>query len=127
MNDEPSKYQHAEITNKIIQSFYQVYNQIGSGFEKEVYVNSLFLAAKNLELVVNKNQILDIEFSGEKVGQMSADLIIENKVLVQVFNDKKMDSFSEQKTYNQLKNSKLKVGLILNFGVNPEFKRKEIF
>jgi hypothetical protein len=54
-------------------------------------------------------------------------LIIENKVLVQVYNDKKMDSFSEQKTYNQLKNSKLKVGLILNFGVNPEFKRKEIF
>ena len=127
MNDEPSKYQHAEITNKIIQSFYQVYNQIGIGFEKEVYVNSLFLAAKNLELVVNKNQILGIEFSGEKVGQMSADLIIENKVLVQVFNDKKIDSFSEQKTYNQLKNSKLKVGLILNFGVNPEFKRKEIF
>ena len=127
MNNESTKYKFGEITNKIIQGFYQVYNQIGIGFEKEIYVNSLFLALTNLELKSNKNKRLEIAFNGEKVGQINVDLVIENKVLVQVFNERILDSFSEQKTYNQLKASKLKVALILNFGVNPEFKRKEIF
>ena len=102
MNNESTKYKFAEITNKIIQGFYQVYNQIGIGFEKEIYVNSLFLALTNLELKSNKNKRLEIAFNGEKVGQINVDLVIENKVLVQVFNERILDSFSEQKTYNQL-------------------------
>jgi GxxExxY protein len=80
---------------------------------------------KKLDLSVEKNRELDLIFEGETVGQMKANLVVENKVLVQIFRDKELDRFNEQKVYNQLKASELPVGLILNFGLIPEFKRKD--
>jgi len=120
------KYRHGEITNRIIQGFYQVFNQIGFGFDKNIYVNSLVIALKKLEVEIRKNQALEVEFNGEVVGQMKVDLIADEKVLIQVFAEKELSEYDEQKSYNQLKASGLNVGLILNFGINPKFKRKEI-
>ena len=124
--DTPEKYRHGEITNRIIQGFYQVFNQIGFGFDKNIYVNSLAIALKKLEIEIRKNQSLEVEFNGEVVGQMKVDLIADEKVLIQVFAEKEMSEYDEQKSYNQIKASGLNVGLILNFGINPQFKRKEI-
>ncbi len=125
MKKEAPQFLHSEITNKTIQGFYEVYNKMGVGFERGVYVNCLFLALKKLELSVDKNRELDLIFDAEKVGQMRADLVAENKVLVQIFSDKELRRFNEQKIYNQLKASELAVELILNFGLDPEFKRKD--
>ena len=124
--DNPEKYRHGEITNRIIQGFYQVFNQIGFGFDKNIYVNSLAIALKKLEIEIRKNQSLEVEFNGEVVGQMKVDLIADEKVLIQVFAENEMSEYDEQKSYNQIKASGLNVGLILNFGINPQFKRKEI-
>ena len=124
--DNPEKYRHGEITNRIIQGFYQVFNEIGFGFDKKVYINSLAIALKKLEIQIRKNQTVDVEFENEIVGQMKIDLIADDKVLIQVFAEKELSEYDEQKSYNQLKASGLNVGLILNFGINPQFKRKEI-
>ena len=120
-----SNYQFGEISNKIIQAFYQVYNEIGFGFENEVYINSLDLAFKNLNLNAEKNREIEIFFNNQKTGIYKADLIVEEKILVQVFNAEKFFSNLEQKVYNQLKLSKYEVAMILNFGMTPEFKRKQ--
>ena len=120
-----SNYHFGEITNKIIQAFYQVYNEIGFGFENEVYINSLHLAFKNLNLNSEKNREIEILFNNEKVGIYKANLIVEEKILVQVFNTEIFFSNLKQKVYNELKLSKYKVALILNFGIKPEFKRKQ--
>ena len=120
-----SNYHFGEITNKIIQAFYQVYNEIGFGFENEVYINSLHLAFKNLNLNSEKNREIEILFNNEKVGIYKANLIVEEKILVQVFNTEIFFSNLKQKVYNELKLSKYKVALILNFGIKPDFKRKQ--
>lgn len=120
-----SNYQFGEISNKIIQAFYQVYNEIGFGFENEVYINSLDLAFKNLNLNSEKNRKIEILFNKEKVGIYSANLIVEEKILVQVFNAENFFVNLEQKVFNELKLSEYKVALILNFGIKPEFKRKQ--
>ena len=120
-----SNYQFGEISNKIIQAFYQVYNEIGFGFENEVYINSLDFAFKNLNLNSEKNRKIEILFNKEKVGIYSANLIVEEKILVQVFNAENFFVNLEQKVFNQLKLSEYKVALILNFGIKPEFKRKQ--
>jgi GxxExxY protein len=53
-----SNYKYGEISNKIIQAFYQVYNEIGYGFKNEIYINALDLAFKNLNLNAEKNRNL---------------------------------------------------------------------
>ena len=114
-----SNYQFGEISNKIIQAFYQVYNEIGFGFENEVYINSLDFAFKKLNLNSEKNRKIEILFNKEKVGIYSANLIVEEKILVQVFNAENFFVNLEQKVFNQLKLSEYKVALILNFGIKP--------
>jgi GxxExxY protein len=120
-----SNYQFGEISNKIIQAFYQVYNEIGCGFENEIYINSLDLAFINLNLNTEKNKEIEIIFNNQKVGIYKANLIVENKILVQVFSAEKFFSILEQNVYNQLKFSEYNVALILNFGMTPEFNRKQ--
>ena len=122
-NDENFKY--GEITNKIIQAFYQVYNEIGYGFEKGIYINALNLVFNNLNLKAEKNREIEIVFNNQKIGVYKADLVVQEKILVQVFNNEIFNKNIEQKVYNQLKLSKINVALILNFGINPDFKRKQ--
>ncbi len=97
MKKEAPQFLHSEITNKTIQGFYEVYNKMGAGFEPGIYVNCLFLALKKLELSVDRNRELDLIFDAEKVGQMRAGLVVENKVLVRVFSDRELDRFNGQK------------------------------
>jgi GxxExxY protein len=98
-----SNYEFGEITNKIIQAFYQVYNEIGYGFENAIYINALDLAFKNLNLNSEKNRELEIYFLNQKIGIYKANLIVEDKILVQVFNVENFFCNLEQKVYNELK------------------------
>ena len=76
-NDENFKY--GEITNKIIQAFYQVYNEIGYGFEKGIYINALNLVFNNLNLKAEKNREIEIVFNNQKIGVYKADLVVQEK------------------------------------------------
>ena len=120
-NNSQSNYKYGEITNKIIQSFYQIYNELGYGFENGIYVNALEIAFENLNLNSTKNQKIEINYNNQKVGIYKAKLIVENRILVQIFNNEIFSENQEQKVYNELKLCEYEVALILNFGM----KRKE--
>ena len=120
-----TNYKYGEITNKIIQAFYQVYNEVGYGFEIEIYINALHLVFNNLNLNSEKNREIEIIFNNQKIGVFKANLTVEDKILVQIFNNHNIDTNREQKVYNELKCSKYEVALILNFGIKPDFKRKQ--
>ena len=78
-----------------------------------------------MDLPVQKNSQLPLKYLGEQVGMLKVDLLIEDKVLVQLFTDRTLDIYNIQKVYNQLRSTEIPVGLVFNFGLNPEFKRKE--
>ena len=118
------KYLHSELTSKILEAFYQVYNKVGFGFEKNVYVKSLAIAMKNLELKREANKELPIYFSGEEVGKIKIDIFVENKVLVKVANEEELKNRDAEILQNELRMSEIEVGLLLNFGRTPEQKRK---
>tara|TARA_R110002124_G_scaffold97825_3_gene242981 strand:+ start:349 stop:729 length:381 start_codon:yes stop_codon:yes gene_type:complete len=124
MENSNSNYKFGEISNKIIQAFYQVYNEFGFGFEKEIYLNCLNLACKELELNTELNKNIELFFNNVNVGKYSADFVVEEKIVVYILNNHKLEENEEQKAYWKFRKSKYEVGLILNFGINPEFKRK---
>ena len=118
------KLLHSDLTSKIIECFYEVYNRLGLGFSRKIYVKSLSLELTNKGLSVDENHEVEIHYRTEKVGEEQVDLLVENKVILQLFNDKHLDKYKEQQVYNQLRSSAYEVGMILNFGEIPEFKRK---
>ena len=122
MKDE--KYLHSEMTDKILKSFYEVYNQVGIGFEKSVYVKSLLISMKNAGLKREINQEKALYYSGEEVGKLRIDIFVEDKVLIKVTVEEKLQDKDVEILQNEVRLSEIEVGLLLNFGLVPEQRRK---
>lgn len=119
-----NNYKHSDTTEKIINCFYKVYNNLGYGFLEKVYENAMFIELKNLGLFVEKQKQIIVYYQNEKVGEYYADLIISESIIVEL---KAAESLCEEHEYqliNYLKATDIEVGLLLNFGKEPTFKRK---
>lgn len=115
---------HKDITNKIIKCFYQVYNTLGYGFLEKVYENAMFYEITECGLYCEKQRQIEVFYKEQKVGVYFADLVIENCVIIE---NKAAEALLEEHEYqliNYLKATDIEVGLLLNFGKSPEFRRK---
>src|SRR3954467_4705013 len=112
---------HAQITEPIIQAYYQVYNVLGYGFLEKVYQNAMVLELRKRGLnVVPQGQLL-VQYEGEIVGEYYADLLVEGKVIVELKAVEQLAPEHHAQLINYLKASGIEVGLLLNFGPKPEF------
>ena len=117
-------YKHSDITEKIIKAFYKVYNTLGYGFLEKVYENSLFIELVAIGLFVKKQEQIKVYYEGKEVGEYYADLIVEGCVIVELKAAETLCEEHEFQLVNYLKATEIEVGLLLNFGKKPEFKRK---
>jgi GxxExxY protein len=114
---------HAEVTEKIIGIFYDVYNELGYGFLECVYEESLVIALRQAGLAVSRQIPLPVWFRGHKVGEFRADLLVENNVLVELKSAKSLENTHEAQLLHYLKSTEIEVGMLLNFGARPQFRR----
>jgi GxxExxY protein len=115
---------HKDLTDTIIQSFYHVYNELGYGFLEKVYHNALYIELKNKGLQVSSQQKIEVYYKKMIVGEYFADLIVENKVILELKAAEFIVEEFEAQLVNYLRGTDCEVGLLLNFGKKPEFKRK---
>ena len=117
-------YKHSEITEKIIKSFYKVYNTLGYGFLEKVYENALFIELAESGLFVQKQEKIKVYYEDKEVGEYYADIIVEECVIIELKTAETLCEEHEFQLINYLKATEIEVGLLLNFGKKPEFKRK---
>lgn len=114
---------HRKLTKKVIGAFYEVYNELGPGFLESVYENALYLVLKENGLDVEKQYPTSVYFRGTIVGNFRADLLVEEKVLIELKAVRTILPNHEAQTINYLKATEIDIGLLMNFGDKPEFKR----
>jgi GxxExxY protein len=114
---------HQEITEKIIGVFYEVYNELGHGFLESVYEQSMAIALSEAGLQVVQQAPIAVHFRGRMVGDFRADLLVNNQVIVELKAARAIESAHEAQLMNYLRATKIEVGLLINFGPKPEFKR----
>jgi len=115
---------HYDLTWKIIKAFYTVYNTLGYGFLEKVYENAMVMELQRMGLLVSQQQPITVYYYGHIVGRYNSDLQVENCVIVE---NKTADFLCPEDEYqliNYLKATNIEVGLLLNFGKRPQFKRK---
>ena len=115
---------HEELTEKIIGAFYKVYNTLGYGFLEKVYENAMKIELNNLGLQVVAQMAVSVYYKGQVVGEYFADLCVENAVIVELKAAETLSEVHEVQLINYLKATGIEVGLVLNFGKNPEFSRR---
>ena len=121
MNADRFKYK--EITDIILRSFYEVYNELGNGFLESVYENALHIVLTGYGLYVERQKGINVFFRGKIIGDFKADLIVNEKVIIELKAVRALDRAHEAQLINYLKATDIEVGLLLNFGRKPEFKR----
>jgi GxxExxY protein len=114
---------HAGLTEQIIGIFYDVYNELGYGFLECVYEESLVIACQQAGLRTNRQIALPVWFRGHKVGEFRADLLVEDSVLLELKSARSLEPAHEAQLLHYLKSTEVEVGMLLNFGARPKFRR----
>ena len=115
---------HKELSNKIIKCFYTVYNTLGYGFLEKVYENALMIELSKNGLKAEKQKHIKVFYDKKSVGEYFADIIVEDTIILELKAAKSVVEEHDLQLINYLKATKIEIGLLLNFGKKPEFKRK---
>lgn len=116
-------YRHAGITKKLLDCFFDVYHELGSGFLEAVYSNALAIALTQTGVPFAREVLVPISFRGVAVGTYRADFLIAKEIVVELKASSAIDRTHVAQLVNYLRGSDLELGYILNFGPKPSFKR----
>ena len=108
--------EHGLLTRQIIGCAMKVSRRLGVGFLEKVYENCLAIELRHLGMNVLQQQKVKVFYEGVVVGDYTADLIVNQTVLLELKAAKAIDSIHEAQILNYLRASLLRIGLILNFG-----------
>ncbi len=117
-------YKHSEITKKIINAYYNVYNTLGYGFLEKVYENAMMVELRKFNLICERQKLIKVVYENHDVGEYYADIIVNGLVIIELKAAESLCLEHECQLVNYLKATNIEVGLLLNFGKQPEFKRK---
>ena len=115
---------HKEITDKILNCFYTVYNELGYGFLEKVYENAMNIELIEQGIVNEKQKPISVFYKGHCVGEYFADILADKRIIIELKANDAISPANELQLINYLKATDAEVGLLLNFGKKPEFKRK---
>ena len=115
---------HSDITDLILKAYYRVYNTLGFGFLEKVYERALMIELVRLGCNPVRQQPIEVQYEGEVVGTYFADIVVNESVIIEIKAASALCEEHEHQLINYLKATNMEVGLLLNFGQQPEFKRK---
>jgi GxxExxY protein len=123
MDSNAEGLKHRELTETIIGAFYEVYNELGHGFLENVYEHALAIALVQAGMNVERQVAVSVWFRGQQIGDFRADMLVDGKVLLELKAARTIDQAHEKQLLNYLRATNIEVGLLLNFGVKPQFRR----
>lgn len=118
------KMLHEFLTGKIIKAFYTVYNELQYGFLENIYEKALMYELQCAGFKVERQKPLNVYYKGIIMGTYIADLVVEEKVMLELKAQQTIIEAHEAQLLRYLRSTEIEVGLLLNFGQTAQFKRK---
>jgi GxxExxY protein len=117
-------YKHQELTQQIIKAAQNVHNALGYGFLEKAYHNAMVLELRKMRLDVASEKPISVHYDGQIVGEYFADIVVAEKVILEIKAVQAVNPAHEAQLVNYLKATNIDVGLLLNFGESLKVKRK---
>ena len=114
-NLDNEDFKHRELTRDILNAAFKVHNTLGCGFLEKVYENALVYELKQRRHRVDVQKAIKIRYGGEIVGEYIADIMVEDKVIVEIKAVEQTSVVHKAQVLNYLKATGCEIGLILNF------------
>jgi GxxExxY protein len=123
MNANSRGLKHEELTGRVLKVFYEVYNELGHGFLESIYQRAMAVALSSVGLRIGEQLPIAVFFRGQQIGAFAADLIVDGVVIVELKAARSLEPAHEAQLLNYLRATEMEVGMLLNFGPEPQFKR----
>jgi len=104
-----------DLTYKINGAIFEVNKILGYGFLEKIYENALLIELKKRRLNVESQVPINVEYKDEIVGEYFADIVVENKVILELKSIDSLQKIHEAQLLNYLKATGYKIGLLVNF------------
>lgn len=114
---------HEALTEKLIGTFYTLYNELGHGFLESIYQRGYSYMLADAGLTFVEQAPVRVMHRGRDLGEFKIDLLIEGLVLVELKAVKALEVAHEKQVFNYLKATNVELGLLFNFGPRPQIKR----
>jgi GxxExxY protein len=114
--DIQPEYPERELTGKILEAAFAVHNTLGAGFLERVYANALTIELRRGGLACSQEAQLKVTYRDTIVGDYIADVIVDNRVIIELKACASLDPGHSAQLMNYLRAAGIRVGLLLNFG-----------
>ncbi len=111
-------------TDKILKCFYNVYNVLGFGFLEKVYENALMIELKEAGFFCERQKPINVFYKEAQIGEYYADIMVDSCIILELKAAECLIMEHELQLINYLRATDIELGLLLNFGKKPEFRRK---
>ena len=113
---QTDKLLHKELTYKIIGTLYKVHGCLGCGFPERIYQRAIEIELRKAGMVFAMEKEIDIVYDGQNIGKHRLDIVVENKVILELKATDRLPKIFREQLISQLKASSYEVGLLVNFG-----------
>ncbi|HEV2732823.1 MAG TPA: GxxExxY protein [Terriglobales bacterium] len=114
---------HADLSEKLIGIFFNIYNELGHGFLESVYEQAFSVSLAEQGIFFERQIAVPVFFHQQKIGDFRADLLVDSKILIELKTGRDIDPAWEKQLLNYLRATKIEVGLLFNFGPQAQFRR----
>jgi GxxExxY protein len=120
-----SKLLEEDLTERILAAAFKVHNALGCGFLEKVYENAMVVELSRADMEVEQQKTIQVKYDGVIVGDYQADLIVENRALLECKAANQLDPVHEAQLLDYLRATGIRVGLLLNFG-RPKLQHRRL-
>lgn len=114
---------HEDLSREIIGCFFDVYNELGCGFLESVYRRAMSIALYERGIPSEMERRVLVHFREVVFGEFRSDLVIDQKIILEIKTAEKIHEAHEAQVLNYLKATRIPLGFVLNFGPKATFRR----
>ena len=114
---------YEELSGKILNAYFNVLKILGTGYLESVYENAMCIELDELGIPYVRQKQLSVVYKGRLIGEFVADMVVDDKIILELKAVSKLVPAHSAQLINYLTITKLKVGLLLNFGEGRDYKR----
>lgn len=93
-----------------------IHNRLGSGFLEKVYENAMMVLLNRAGIKAEQQAPIKVYFDGAVVGDYYADILVENKIILELKVADRLTDVNRAQTLNYLKATGLRLAILINFG-----------
>jgi len=123
--DDNKNIIYKDLSYKIVELALEVHNELGCGFLEKVYENALMILLDREGMPAKQQAPADVYFQKKVVGQYFADILVDNKIILELKTIDVISDVHKAQILNYLRATGIKLGLILNFA-KPRFEYKRM-